>query len=70
MYQNPFYNLYVMQAINFSSFAFLESRLSSALVSFLWGASSGTLYVKNTGKMLKKIKCSEEALLVVEKLLI
>jgi hypothetical protein len=32
----------VMQAINFSSFAFLESRLSSALVSFLWGVSSRT----------------------------
>jgi hypothetical protein len=31
-----------MQPINFSSFAFLESRLSSALVSFFWGASSGT----------------------------
>jgi hypothetical protein len=31
-----------MQDINFSSFAFLGSRLSSALVSFLWGASSGT----------------------------
>jgi hypothetical protein len=30
-----------MQAINCSSFAFLESRLSSAFVCFLWGASSG-----------------------------
>jgi hypothetical protein len=31
-----------MQAINCSSFAFLESRLSSAFVCFLWDASSGT----------------------------
>jgi hypothetical protein len=37
MYHNS-----LMQAINCSSFAFLESRLLSAFVCFLWGASSGT----------------------------
>jgi hypothetical protein len=40
----------LMQAINCSSFAFLESRLSSAFVCFLWGASSGTPCIDWTNK--------------------
>jgi hypothetical protein len=42
----------LMQAINCSSFAFLESRLSSAFVCFLWGASSGTACI-----MMKTFHC-------------
>jgi hypothetical protein len=37
---------YAMQAIHFSSFALLESRVSPALVNFLWGASSGTACIQ------------------------
>jgi hypothetical protein len=43
---------YVMHVINFSSFVFLESRLSSALASFLWEASSGTPVFLHTILML------------------
>jgi hypothetical protein len=44
----------LMQAINCSSFAFLESRLSSAFVCFLCGASSRTPCIyKNESLKLK-----------------
>jgi hypothetical protein len=43
---------YVMHVINFSSFVFLKSRLSSALASFLWEASSGTPVFLHTILML------------------
>jgi hypothetical protein len=46
-----------MQAINCSSFAFLESRLSSAFVCFLCGAGSGTpVYIKMNRRSLVSLK--------------
>jgi hypothetical protein len=47
----------LMQAINCSSFAFLESRLSSAFVCFLCGASSRTpVYIKMNRRSLVSLK--------------
>jgi hypothetical protein len=47
------------QAINCSSFAFLESRLSSAFVCFLWGASSGTPCITKEGEIINNLNKGE-----------
>jgi hypothetical protein len=47
------------QAINCSSFAFLESRLSSAFVCFLWGASSGTPCITKEGEIINNLNKEE-----------